>query len=119
MLWNQIEGKDEKALPLFQRAVANWEKLSGEEREKRHQERKNYVKSLYQLAGTLASAGRPQAALPILKRCLAEDDQSGHLSMVFKYFALGKVSYLLNKFGEARDTGAVPPPSSPARRNWR
>ena len=103
MLWRQIEGKDERALPLFQRAVANWERLSGEEREKRHQERKNYVKALYQLAGTLAAAGRPQTALPILKRCLAEDDQSGHLSLVFKYFALGKVNYLLNRFGEARD----------------
>lgn len=103
MLWRQIEGKDDKGLPLFQRAVANWEKLSGEEREARHQERKNYIKALYQLAGTLAAVGRPQAALPILKRCLAEDDQSGQLSLVFKYFALGKVNYLLNRFGEARD----------------
>lgn len=103
MLWRQIEGKDEKALPLFQRAAANWEKLSGEERQARHQERKNYIKSLYQLAGTLAAAGRPQAALPILKRCLSEDDQCNHLSLVFKYFALGKVNYLLNRFTEARD----------------
>lgn len=103
MLWKQIENKGEKALPLFQRAVANWEKLSGEERQARHQERKNYVKSLYQLASTLAAAGRPQAALPVLKRCLSEDDQSGHLSLVFKYFALGKVNYLLNRFSEARE----------------
>jgi tetratricopeptide (TPR) repeat protein len=103
MLWRQIEGKDEKALPLFQRAVANWEKLSEEERQARHQERKNYIKALYQLAGTLAAAGRPQAALPLLKRCLAEDERSGHLSLVFKYFALGKLHYLLNSFGEARD----------------
>lgn len=103
MLWKQIEGKEDKALPLFQRAVANWEKLSGEERQARHQERKNYVKSLYQLAGALAAAGRPRAALPVLMRCLAADEQSGHLSLVFKYFALGKVNHLLNRFPEARD----------------
>lgn len=103
MLWRQIEGKEERALPLFQRAVANWEKLSEEERQVRHQERKNYIKALYQLAAVLAGDGKARAALAVLKRCLAEDNESGHLSLVFKYFALGKLHYLLNSFAEARD----------------
>jgi tetratricopeptide (TPR) repeat protein len=103
MLWKQIEGKTERGLPLFQRAVANWDKLTAEEKQARHQERKNFVKALYQLAACLADGGRPLAALQELKRCLAEDEQSGHLSLVFKYFALGKVNYLLNRFPEARD----------------
>jgi tetratricopeptide (TPR) repeat protein len=103
MLWKQIEGKADRALPLFQRAVASWDKLTAEEKQARHQERKNFVKSLYQVAGCLADGGRPQAALSELKRCIAEDEQSNHLSLVFKYFALGKVNYLLNRFTEARD----------------
>jgi tetratricopeptide (TPR) repeat protein len=103
MLCKQIEGKEDRSLPLFQQAVANWEKLSAEERQARHQEHKNYVKSLYQLAAVMAAAGRPGLALEVLKRCLAEDEKSGHLSLVFKYFALGKVNYLLNRFVETRD----------------
>ena len=103
MLWKQIEGKADRALPLFQRAVANWDKLTAEEKQARHQERKNFVKALYQVAGCLADGGRPQAALIELTRCLTEDEQSNHLSLVFKYFALGKVNYLLNRFTEARD----------------
>jgi tetratricopeptide (TPR) repeat protein len=103
MLWKQIEGKADRALPLFQRAVANWDKLTAEEKQARHQERKNFVKALYQVAGCLADGGRPQVALSELKRCLTEDEQSNHLSLVFKYFALGKVNYLLNRFTEARD----------------
>lgn len=103
MLWKQIEGKADRALPLFQKAVANWERLAEEEREKRHQERKNYVKALYQLASALCAVERPKAALPILEKCIAEDEQSGHLSAVHKYFALGKVHFMLNRLAEARD----------------
>ncbi|MEJ5359429.1 MAG: tetratricopeptide repeat protein [Desulfobacterales bacterium] len=103
MLWKQIEGKADKALPLFQKAVANWESLADEERERRHQERKNYVKALYQLASTLCAVERPKAALPVLKKCIAEDEQSGHLSLLHKHFALGKVYFLLNRLEEARD----------------
>jgi len=103
MLWKQIEGKADRALPLFQKAVANWESLPEEEREKRHQERKNYVKSLYQLASALCAVERPKAALPVLEKCIAEDEQSGHLSLVHKYFALGKVHFLLSRMVEARD----------------
>jgi len=103
MLWKQIEGKPERGLPLFQRAVAIWDKLTTEEKQARHQERKNFVKALYQFASCLADGGQPLAALQEIKRCLTEDDQSGHLSPVFKYFALGKVNFLLNRFPEARD----------------
>lgn len=103
MLWKQIEGKTDRALPLFQKAVANWEKLPEEEREKRHQERKNYVKALYQLASALCAMERPKAALPVLEKCIAEDDQSGYLSPVHKYFALGKIHFLMNRMVEARD----------------
>ena len=103
MLFRQIEGKDQKALPLFRRAVENWEGLDPEARERRHQERKNYIKALYQLAGTLVAVGRPDLALKPLQRCLTEDETSNHIALAFKYFALGKVQFHLNRFAEARD----------------
>ena len=103
MLFKQIEGKTVLSLPLFQRAVTNWERLDRDAREQRHQERKNYIKSLYQLSGALLDRGRSRAALTMMKRCIAEDEQSGHISLVFKYFALGKIHFHLNRFPEAKD----------------
>lgn len=103
MLYKQIENKTEQALPLFHKAVVNWDSLDVEQREQRHQERKNFIKALYQLASALLEIGRPAAALEHLKRCMAEDEKSGHLSLVYKYFALGKVNFQLNRFAEARD----------------
>ncbi|WP_373499152.1 tetratricopeptide repeat protein [Desulfococcus sp.] len=103
MLYRQIQNKDRDALPLFLKAIANWEGLAPEEREARHQERKNYVKSLYQGASAVLESGRPQKALDLLKRCLAEDNGSEYISMTFKYFALGKVHFNMCRFIEARD----------------
>lgn len=103
MLYQKIENKSDKALPLFQKAVSVWEGLSEEERKRRHQEQKNYVKSLYRLAGVLLERGDAEKALERIRRCLAEDEKTGYLSLTFKYFALGKVEYHLNNFDKARD----------------
>lgn len=48
MLQYKLRDKSRQALPLFERAVSNWEALPAEEKERRHQEHKNYVKALYQ-----------------------------------------------------------------------
>jgi len=103
MLYKQLENKDEKALPLFQKAVANWDALSHGEKEARHQERKNFVKALFQLSSTQLRKGRGREALDTIKRCLTEDEKSGYLSLVFKYFALGKVNFHLGLFPQAKD----------------
>ncbi len=103
MLFKQLEDKPRKALPLFRRAVENWERLDADEQETRHQERKNYIKSLYQLASVLLSENQAGQALKYIKRCLAEDETSNHLSLVYKYFALGKVLFAMNLFDKARD----------------
>ncbi|MEW6673471.1 MAG: hypothetical protein AB1427_17395 [Thermodesulfobacteriota bacterium] len=103
MLFKQLEDKPEKALPLFEAAVANWDKLDPAGKEARHQERKNFIKALFQLAGTLLKVNRAKEALQALKRCLAEDEQSCHISLLFKYYALGKVNFHLGQFGPARD----------------
>ena len=47
MLCKQIEGKPERGLPLFQRAAANWDKLTAEEKQTRQQERKNTVETVF------------------------------------------------------------------------
>lgn len=103
MLFREIEGKDDKSIPLFRRAVENWEQLDPDDRERRHQERKNYIKALYQLAGALVAVGRADQALAHLQRCLNEDESSNFIALAFKYFALGKVQFHLNRFAEARD----------------
>lgn len=102
-LFKQIEGKPDAAVPLFERAISNWDGLSKEEKARRHQERKNFVKALYNLAGALLHTGRPGRAKDALDRVLAEDQESDYLSPMFKYFALGKILYHLNRFEEARD----------------
>jgi Tfp pilus assembly protein PilF len=103
MMFKQIENKADRALPLFKSAVANWEALEPDRQQERHQERKNYIKALYQLASSLLAIGNAKAALPLIKKCLSEDEKSNHLSLLFKYFAMGKVHFHLNQLAEARD----------------
>ena len=103
MLYRKIERKTDKAIPLFVRAISNWDRLDQKEKEARHQERKNLVKALFQSAGCLLEMDMPGKALETIKRCLAEDEKSHHLTLIFKYFALGKVYFHLNRFQEAKD----------------
>jgi tetratricopeptide (TPR) repeat protein len=103
MLYKQLENKPEKALPLFQKAVANWDRLEESEKEARHQERKNFIKGLYHLSGTLLDKGAGKEALETIKRCLAQDEKTNYLSLLYKYFALGKVCFHLGRFTEAKD----------------
>jgi len=103
MLFKQIEGKSEKALPLFLNAIKIWDQMSPKEKESQHRQRKNFVKALYQ--GALASLenGNCRKSLDLIKRCLAEDEKTDYTSLVFKYYALGKINFQLNNFTEARD----------------
>jgi tetratricopeptide (TPR) repeat protein len=103
MLWHKLEDKPQKALPLFDRAVANWEALSDDDKDRRQQERKNFVKALYQKAGILLTRGDCRGAARTLKRCMAEDEKSNYLSRLHKYFALGKVEYHAGRLPEAKN----------------
>jgi predicted negative regulator of RcsB-dependent stress response len=102
-LLKNIEQKAKDAVPLFERAVRNWDALDETAQKARHQERKNFIKALYQGAGALLSAGRAPSALAFLRRCLAEDENKNYIELEFKYFALGKTLFHLNKFMEAKD----------------
>ena len=103
MLFKKLERKSEKAMPLFEMAVSNWDSLSAEEKEAHHQERKNFVKSLYQLASCLLEAGSAGRAHTLIDRCISEDKESNYFAPTYKYFALGKVFFQLNRLKEARD----------------
>lgn len=103
MLYKQLEDKVEKALPLFKQAVANWDKLDHAAKEDRHQERKNFIKALYQLSSALLKRDRSREALQTIKRCLAEDEKTNYMSLLYKYFALGKVNFHQGLFTQAKD----------------
>ncbi len=102
MLYKEVEGKTFKAAPCFRQAVRNWEGLSEEEKQKRHQERPKYLRSLYHLASCLLEGGDAQQALEFLERCMRED-ASDVLSPVHKHFAMAKVLHAMARYREALD----------------
>ncbi|MEJ5300494.1 MAG: tetratricopeptide repeat protein [Thermodesulforhabdaceae bacterium] len=101
MLYKNFGGKLEKAIPLFQRAVENWEQYDEEKRKARHQERKNYVKSLYQLAVCHLDMEKPDQAFNWIQKCIEEDSSTGYMSSVHKYYSLGKAHYAMKNYEEA------------------
>ena len=103
MLFKQIEGKSEKALSLFLNAIKTWDQMSPEEKESQHRQKKNFVKALYQGASAALDNGHFRKSLNLIKRCLVEDEKTDYISLVFKYYALGKISFQLNNFTESRD----------------
>lgn len=103
MLLSQIEGKDKASLQFFEKACVSWENLTDEEKSARHQEKKNYVKSLYRYGSLLLKNGNAEKALERVSACLSLDEKTGYLSLSFKYFALGKVHFYMGNYEKARD----------------
>lgn len=101
MLYKNIQNMDLKAAPLFRRAIENWEAYDEQTREKRHQEFKNYVKSLYNLASCLLKQKKADQALTLLKKCLQFDENKDFIKPEHKFFALGKVHFELGRFEDA------------------
>ncbi|RQD77414.1 tetratricopeptide repeat protein [Desulfonatronospira sp. MSAO_Bac3] len=96
MLYKNLQNMDRKAAPLFRTAVGNWEAYDENAREKRHQEYKNYIKSLYNLGSCLLKQGRPKEAMEHLNKCLEHDESRNYIRAEHKYFALGKVHFEMN-----------------------
>jgi tetratricopeptide (TPR) repeat protein len=103
MLYAKIQNKNKAALPLLNQAVVNWESLSEQEQSRRHQEKKNYIKSLYRSASILLEAGEASKALERIQTCLKQDEKSGHVSLCFKYFALGKIHFCRDHYSQAKE----------------
>jgi len=103
MVWKDFEDKPRQAIPLFERAVANYEQFSAEEREAKHQQRPKYIRAMYHLASCLLKRGQPEASKTLLLKVIAEDGDRNHMSITFKHFALAKTLHALGRFKEASD----------------
>ncbi|SLM28434.1 TPR repeat-containing protein [Desulfamplus magnetovallimortis] len=103
MLCSKIEDKPEIALPLFRKACENWEMMDENQQTAHHQEKKNYIKSLYRLGSILLAEGDPNAALERINTCLELDKDKNHISLTFKYFALGKIHFHLGNHIKAKE----------------
>ncbi len=103
MLFKSIENKPDQARPCFSTAVQNWDNYSQEQKGYRHQEKKNFIKAIYNLASCQNKTRDYKPALTNMKRCLAEDEATSYLKKEHKYFALAKIYYQLGRYGEALD----------------
>ncbi|MGM0609312.1 MAG: tetratricopeptide repeat protein [Candidatus Muiribacteriota bacterium] len=103
MLVKEIENKPDKSVCFFNNAIKNWENLSNEEKEKRHQEKKNYIKALYQLGSALLKSGKTNESLNLLEKCIKNDQESNYLYVQNKYFALGKVYFAKSDYKKASE----------------
>ncbi|MDD2220311.1 MAG: hypothetical protein WC124_04795 [Desulfoplanes sp.] len=101
-VYKDLERNPEAALPLFAKAVSNWNGYSPEIRNTRTQERKNYIKALYNLASCSLGQGRNSVALEHMEQCIREDEKSGYVKSEHKYFALGKTLFAMNSLDKAR-----------------
>lgn len=104
MLYKQIENKTYLSLSLFEKAISNWERLNEREKEARHQERKNYIKSLYQYAGALLERGQTTKAARSIRYCIEKDRDTDYIDSLYKYYTLGKIRYASKKYEDARDS---------------
>lgn len=102
MLFHLLEnGKDSQAVPLFQKAAANWEALNDEDRKRRHKDHKNYVKSLYHLAKSLFALRMYDQALEAAGRCFSQDQDTNHEKPLHKLYLIGKCHFALGRPEEA------------------
>ncbi len=91
----------ESAAEHFKIAVSNWEGLQDDQKKKRHQEFKNYIKSLYGLACCKLELGQPKEAHYYITNCITHDSESGFILPQNKGFTLAKVLVALNDFRAA------------------
>ncbi len=101
VLCKEIERKYRRAIPLFEQAVVNWERLDAEDRKKQHQQYPKYIKAMYHLASCLLQEGRVARSLELVEKVVELDRDRDHLQPVFKHFAMAKVLYRLGRPQEA------------------
>ncbi|MEW6221292.1 MAG: tetratricopeptide repeat protein [Thermodesulfobacteriota bacterium] len=103
ILFQEIERKSRLAIPLFERARANWLALSEKARQERHQERPKFRKSLYHLAVCLAEDHRLPRAQALLEELLAEDPAGETVGLLFTHFGLAKIHLAAGRPAKARE----------------
>lgn len=102
MLFKNLQNKPSLALPLFAHAVSNWRSYTKEQKKNRHQEKKNFIKALYNLASCHVQQNQAHKALTCIQDCIQEDRQD-IISALNKHFALGKVHYHLGQHQKAKE----------------
>jgi tetratricopeptide (TPR) repeat protein len=95
VLFKEIEQKTRQAIPLFEQAIANWEKKDAETRKKHHQQYPKYIKAMYHLASCFLQNGMPSRSLGLLEKVIDLDRDRDHMQPVFKHFAMGKILHAL------------------------
>ncbi|MGQ9860298.1 MAG: tetratricopeptide repeat protein [Thermodesulfobacteriota bacterium] len=102
MLFHHIqEKKDQMACSFFEKAIANWESLSKEAKQRRHKDHKNYIKALYHLAKALMRLGRYAEAEQAARKCMEEDRSTDHEEPIHKFYLLGRILLEADKLDEA------------------
>jgi len=97
MMFKDFEDKPRQAIPLFSKAVENYEVLSAEEKNSRNQQRPKYIRALYHCASCLLKIDQPARAMQLLERVMVQDGQRNYLSLLFKHYAMGKVHFALGQ----------------------
>ena len=103
MVYKDFEDKLHQAIPVFERAVANYEKLSQEEKDTRHQQRPKYIRSMYHLASCFLKCGQPASSKILLDKVIVEDQNRNHMSPLFKHYAYAKTLHALGENKKALD----------------
>jgi len=102
MLYHHLSSrKDGKAIPLFRKAVESWERLSPEDRTRRHKDFKNYVKSIYHLAKAQYNLRRYDESVENAAKCIEIDRDTDHEEPVHKFYLLGKCRLAAGRPAEA------------------
>jgi len=97
VLYKEIENKTRRAIPLFEQAIANWERKDAETRTRHHQQYPKYIKAMYHLASCLLQNGVPSRSLDLIEKVIELDRDRDHMQPVFKHFAMGKVLHALGR----------------------
>jgi tetratricopeptide (TPR) repeat protein len=97
MLYKEIEHKTRRAVPLFEQAIANWERKDARTRDKHHQQYPKYIKAMYHLASCFLQNRMVSRALYRIEKVLELDRDRDHMQPVFKHFAMGKVLHALGR----------------------
>ena len=110
MLYRKIEDKNEKSLPLFQAAVNNWDALGTKEREYLASGAQEPYQGLVS-TGLVPARGRVRAPGPgsASSGACPRTKRTNYLALLYKYFALGKINFYLNRFTGGQGRLAVRP----------
>lgn len=97
VLCKEIENKIRRAIPLFEQAIANWERKDADTKKKHHQQYSKYIKAMYHLASCFLQNGMPGRSLELVEKVIELDHDRDYMQPVFKHFAMGKILHAMGR----------------------